>query len=289
MSKQRIAILSGKGGTGKTLVSVNLASVAEHAMYIDCDVEEPNGHLFFKPEHILEKTVTVRVPRVNPALCDGCRVCVDFCAFNALALAKNSLLIFDGICHSCGGCVLFCPQNALHEEDRPIGCVREGSSGAVAVKSGFLNPGEASGIPIIQELLAVPASDHHEQIFIDCPPGSSCMAMESITDADFCLLVVEPTRFGVHDLSMVYELVRLFKKPFAAVLNKCTEGTNPAERFCREHNIPIFARIPHDPVLGLMHSNALIAANEDDKYHDIFSDLLHQLTKEISHAAVSHS
>ncbi|NLA53358.1 MAG: ATPase [Clostridiales bacterium] len=289
MNKQKIAVLSGKGGTGKTLISVNLASVAEHALYIDCDVEEPNGHLFFKPENIQEKPVSVLVPRVDPALCKRCRVCVDFCAFNALAMVKESLLIFDRICHSCGGCVLFCPQKALHEEDRPIGCVRAGSSGGVDVRSGFLNPGEASGIPIIQELLAVTEPERFEQIFIDCPPGSSCMAMESIMDADFCLLVVEPTRFGVHDLEMVYELVRLFKKPLAAVINKCQEGDNPAEAFCREHDIPIFARIPHDPELGLLHSNALIAANEEAKYRTLFLDILHQLTKEASDAPVGHS
>jgi MinD superfamily P-loop ATPase len=127
--RMKLAVLSGKGGAGKTFVSVNLAAAAESARYLDCDVEEPNGHLFFKPERIEEEIVSVLIPRVDPGLCTGCRKCVDFCRFNALAYVKNSLRIFDTVCHSCGGCALICPEDALTEIGRPIGRVQRGGFG----------------------------------------------------------------------------------------------------------------------------------------------------------------
>ena len=145
-----IAVLSGKGGTGKTLVSVNLAAAAKNSVYVDCDVEEPNGHLFFKPENIREEKISVKIPAVENKLCSGCRQCVDFCKFNALAYVKDKLIIFDDICHSCGGCVMLCPEKALTEKHKAIGKLQKGISGGVKVYTGILNAGEASGIPIIK-------------------------------------------------------------------------------------------------------------------------------------------
>ena len=217
----RIAVLSGKGGTGETLLSVNLAAVAKMSAYIDCDVEEPNGHLFFKPEDVREEEISVKIPKVNNELCNGCRKCVNFCKFNALAYIKNKLIVFDDVCHSCGGCILVCPEKALNEKEKVIGKVQKENSDQVKVYTGILNTGEASGIPIIKKLLAEDSLEAHEKVFIDCPPGSACIVMESIKDADYCVLVAEPTLFGVHNLNMVYELVKLFNKPFGVVLNKC--------------------------------------------------------------------
>ncbi|NMA00363.1 MAG: 4Fe-4S binding protein, partial [Clostridiaceae bacterium] len=136
-----IAVLSGKGGTGKTLISVNLAAASEAAVYMDCDVEEPNGHLYFKPDNVTEKEVTVKIPHVDPALCNGCRQCVDFCKFNALAYIRDNLIIFDEICHSCGGCVMLCPEKALSEKDKVIGKIQIGISDNVEVHTGLLNIG----------------------------------------------------------------------------------------------------------------------------------------------------
>ena len=223
----RIAVLSGKGGTGKTLVSVNLAAAAKASTYIDCDVEEPNGHLFFKPEGVEEEEISVKIPKVDNELCNGCRKCVDFCSFNALAYIKNKLIVFDDVCHSCGGCILVCPERALTEKAKVIGKVQKGVSGEVAVWTGILNTGEATGIPIIKKLLEE-NSEVNKQTFIDCPPGSACIVMESIKDADYCILVAEPTLFGVHNLNMVYELVKLFNKPFGVLLNKCLEEVTAA-------------------------------------------------------------
>ncbi len=279
----RIAILSGKGGTGKTLVSVNLASIAGKSVYIDCDVEEPNGHLFFKPENIREELIAVKIPVINEDLCNGCRKCVDFCKFNALAFIKNKPYVFEEVCHSCGGCMMLCPEKAIREQEKAIGKVQEGVSGGVRVHTGIMNAGEASGIPIIKNLLSKSVLNKAIPVFVDCPPGSACIVMESIKDADYCILVAEPTVFGVHNLSMVYELLRLFKKPHGVVLNKCLDGENPAESFCVENNVPILGRIPFDNDLGSLNSNAKIAIRESERYKVLFSSLLETVMKEVRH------
>ncbi|EHQ88398.1 AAA family ATPase [Desulfosporosinus youngiae] len=283
----KIAVLSGKGGTGKTLVSVNLAAVAREAIYMDCDVEEPNGHLFFRPKNIKTEKVSVRIPYADETLCNGCRKCLDFCKFNALAFIINKPIVFDDVCHSCGGCVLLCPQKALSEREKIIGEVQRGVSENVAVITGILNTGETSGIPVIKKLLNdVPAEA--DLIFIDCPPGSACIVIESIKDADYCILVAEPTLFGVHNLNMVHELIRLFDKPHGVVLNKCLEGENPAEKFCMEKGIQILARIPFDKELGKLNSDALIAARENQRYRELFFSLLQTVTKEVGYETVTN-
>ena len=284
----KIAVLSGKGGTGKTLVSVNLAAASKTSVYIDCDVEEPNGHLFFKPEGVQEEEISVKIPKVNKELCNGCRKCVDFCKFNALAYIKNKLIVFGDICHSCGGCILLCPEKALTEKEKVIGKVQKGISGEVAVWTGILNTGEATGIPILKKLLTKESPEANKQAFIDCPPGSACIVMESIKDADYCVLVAEPTLFGVHNLNMVYELVKLFNRPFGVVLNKCLEEENPAERFCLEKNIKILGRIPFDTNLGTWSSNAEIAVHKDEKYRAMFSSLFDTVTKEAQHETITN-
>lgn len=286
----KIAVLSGKGGTGKTLVSVNLAAVKGNSTYIDCDVEEPNGHLFFQPDDVQEEEISVKIPKVDHQLCNGCRKCVEFCKFNALAYISNELIVFEEICHSCGGCVILCPEKALTEKNKVIGTIQKGVSKQVKVYSGILNTGEASGVPIINSLLAGKESEENQMIFIDCPPGSACIVMESIKDVDYCVLVAEPTLFGVHNLNMVYELVQLFQKPFGVVLNKCLEGKNPAEQFCLERNIKILGRIPFDHELGELTSNAEIAVRKSKKYLAEFSSLLETVKKEVlNHETASHS
>lgn len=279
----RLAVLSGKGGTGKTLVSVNLAALLKEAIYIDCDVEEPNGHLFFKPDILEEEEILVKIPEVDKNLCTGCRKCVEFCMFNALAYIKDRLLVFNEVCHSCGGCLLVCPEKALTEKDKVIGHVKKGVSEGVFIYSGILNTGEASGVPIIKRLLSKNNLKTDKPIIIDCPPGSACIVMESIKDADFCILVTEPTLFGVHNLNMVYELVKLFNKPFGVVINKCLDEKNPAEEFCLEKGLKILGKIPFDKDLGLLNSNAEIVVRKTDKYKEMFSSLLKTVIKEVKH------
>ncbi len=284
----KIAVLSGKGGTGKTLVSVNLAAAAENSVYIDCDVEEPNGHLFFKPQSIETENIYVQIPVVDNSICNGCRKCVEFCKFNALAYANKKLMIFEEICHSCEGCIMLCPEKSLTKKEKAIGVVQRGISEKVNAITGVLNTGEASGIPIIKKLLNY-AREEKKLTFIDCPPGSACIVMESIKDADYCILVAEPTLFGVHNLNMVYNLIKLFDKPFGVVLNKCLDGENPAEEFCRERNIKILGKIPFDNEMGTINSNALIATRENDKYRDMFSSLLKIVTEEVQNETAVNS
>jgi MinD superfamily P-loop ATPase len=275
----KIAVLSGKGGTGKTLVSVNLASVATRSIYVDCDVEEPNGALFFKPQAIEEALVSVKIPVINHVKCIGCRKCIDFCRFNALAFINQKVKVFDTICHSCGGCTLVCPEAAIREKDKVIGTIEEGVSDGIKVITGKLYTGEETGVPIVKRLLER-IKIEVELTVIDCPPGSSCMVMESIKDADYCVLVAEPTTFGVHNLTMVHELVKLFDKPFGCVLNKCFEEVNPSEIFCDENNIPIIARIPFDHQLSSLNSNGEIVSRLDTHFKGLFETLLSNIVEE---------
>jgi MinD superfamily P-loop ATPase len=287
-SKMRIAVLSGKGGTGKTLLSVNLAAAAKDSVYVDCDVEEPNGALYFKPLNISRETIYSLIPKVDADKCTGCRKCVEFCEFNALAHTGEKLLIFDDVCHSCGGCMLVCPENALTERKKEVGEVNIGVSDKVTVISGELNIGEASGIPIIDYLLEN-SYTYKDCTFIDCPTGSACPVMESVKDADYCVLVAEPTIFGAHNLAMVVELVTLLEKPFGVVLNKCLTGKNPSEELCKEKNIPILGRIPFDQDLGMINSQGKILAREHPDYEKMFSTILQKIQREVKHETASHS
>ena len=304
----KIAVLSGKGGTGKTLVSVNLAAVAAlremptqgvqadrevRVCYVDCDVEEPNGHLFFKPEGIESEAVTVKVPVVDAKVCNGCRTCVSFCRFNALAYIGTNVRVFESICHSCGGCALLCPVRAISERDKPIGRVEAGRSGDVEVLTGIMNTGEETGVPIVKQLLrrvagvaGVAGGDDGNGsegvTVIDCPPGSSCMVMESIKDADYLVLVAEPTTFGAHNLEMVAELARIFGKPTGCVLNKCLGEENPSEQFCEAHGVPIIGRIPYDGKLGALNSSGEVAARVDEAYTGLFAAILDRIQSEVA-------
>jgi len=284
-TKATIAVLSGKGGTGKTLVSVNLASVAANATYIDCDVEEPNGHLFLKPTITDEEIVYEPKPVVDPNLCDGCHICVEECAFNALALIGNTLLVFDDVCHSCGLCTHICPQHALHEENHKLGVIKSGKTDQGFFLAGEMSVGESSATPIIKKLVAMP---HSPLVVIDSPPGSGCLVTEAIQKADFCLLVAEPTIFGSHNLAMVHELVSLMGKPSAVFLNKTQEGFNPSEQYAKEHGLSIIGSLPYSKELAKLSSDGQLATQEKT-YHKFFSELLDDVLEEVAHASNADS
>ena len=279
----RIAVLSGKGGSGKTLAAVNLAAAAGRAVYVDCDVEEPNGHLFFKPSGIKTTPVAVHVPQVTDELCTGCRQCVSFCRFNALAYIGQRVMVFEDICHACGGCALVCPEAAITEKSREIGRIEIGHTGRIQVLTGILNPGEAAGVPVIRHLLEQIPED--SLTLIDCPPGSACSVMESIQEADYCLLVAEPTIFGLHNLMMVHELVTLFGKAHGVLLNKCLEGENPSETYAHEKKISVVGRIPYDHHVGDLNARGKILVHEEKTFSDLFAALLKRVKEEVSHEA----
>lgn len=271
-----IAVLSGKGGTGKTFVSCNLASAIGKSAYIDCDVEEPNGHLFFKPEKVRSQDVCVKLPQIIADKCNQCRKCTDFCHFNALAFIKEKPMLFRGVCHSCGGCKIVCPNHAIVEKDYPIGVIHTGQHQYVTVKSGMMNMGEESGVPIIRELLKnLPCKDN----VIDCPPGSACTVMESIKDADYCVIVAEPSVFGVHNFQMVYELVKILKKPFGVVINKADAQENPMQKLCEKLKLPVLEQIPFDREIAAQNAAGNIAYETSKRAKEIFDRLYAKISE----------
>ena len=268
----KTAVLSGKGGAGKTMVAVNLSAVTGHSVYVDCDVEEPNGRLFFHPEGIETEEVFTLLPEFDMEKCTGCRACTDFCRFNAIVYIRGKMKLFDEVCHSCGGCKLVCPEKAVSERKNPIGVIETGVHGDTKVVTGILNLGEASGVPVISQALKKGYS-LGENVIVDCPPGSACSVMESVTDADYCILVAEPTAFGFHNFRMVYELVSLLKKPCGVVINKMNEPYEPLETFCREEQIPVLLRIPYDRKFAELGSAGKILVEKESDIRAMFTEL----------------
>lgn len=278
----KIAVLSGKGGVGKTFISVNLASVASKSVYIDCDVEEPNGKLFFRTSNSMQHRVCVKIPEFNTEQCDGCRRCVDFCHFNALMYVKEKPHLFKEICHSCGGCKLVCPKGAVKDCDREVGMVEETQHLETTVVTGILNIGEASGVPVIQKAIQVGLDKKLKYNIIDCPPGSACTVLESVTNADYCILVAEPTLFSFENFLMVYELVRLLKKPFGVVLNKVSQNYEELSEFLENKGINLLMQIPYDYELGQCCTNGTIASEVSDFWKKQFMNLLRKVEEEVN-------
>ncbi len=269
----KLACLSGKGGAGKTFVAVNLAAAAQPCTYIDCDVEEPNGRLFLKPEFLETKEVYTSLPQFDGAKCNDCKKCVAFCKFHALVYIKEKPMVFSEVCHNCGGCQLVCPEGAVSEIKKPIGVLELGQHKEINVVTGILNEGEASGVGVIKGALEYAT----EMTILDCPPGSACSVMETVMDVDYCILVAEPTAFGFHNVKMVYELVTLLGKPCGMVINKETEPYLPLEAFCKEKNIPILERIPYNPVFGAYIANGDIVSEVIPEEKKRFTALLEKI------------
>ncbi len=272
----KIAVLSGKGGAGKTLVSVNLAAAAGKATYLDCDVEEPNGRIFLKPEGVTTEEVATMLPAFEADKCSGCKKCVEFCRFHALVYIKTKPMVFAEVCHSCGGCLLVCPENAITEQPQPIGVIEEGTHGRLRAVTGVLNTGEASGVPLIRKVL----EKAEGLTVIDCPPGSACSVTESIAEADFCLLVAEPTAFGFDNFRMVHELASLLDKPCGVVINKEDAPYEPLETFCREKNLPILLRIPYSKDIASAAAQGAVLAEERPEWAEMFTGLLEKVRGE---------
>ncbi|XMB73155.1 ATP-binding protein [Mycoplasmatota bacterium WC30] len=274
----QIAVLSGKGGTGKTLLSVNLSYLAKDSVYVDCDVEEPNGLLYYQLSKTNIEEIFRKIPVVDHNKCIGCKKCSEFCKFNALAYILDKVRVFKELCHSCGGCSLVCPVDAIEEKNKGIGRIKSGMYEDTLIYSGELNIGEESGVPIINELLKK-VKDSKQEVFIDSPPGNGCSVMESIGDADYCLLVAEPSIFGLHNLNMVYNLAKVFKKKIGLVINKQIDN-DLINNFAEENNIKIVGEIPMDLDLGRINSNGEIVA-KNKKYKPLFETILNNIHKEL--------
>lgn len=244
-----IAVLSGKGGTGKTTISTNLAKLIK-ANYIDCDVEEPNGFIFLKPTDIKSRQVKVEYPVIDDKLCILCGECAKACQFNALIRTKVDVMVFEKLCHSCRACSIVCKPEAIQFDKRSIGVIEEGYIDGITCKRGILNVGEPMAGPIIRQLMkSLPEGLN----IIDCSPGTSCNVVKAVQDADGAILVTEPSAFGFHDLKMAVELVRIFKLPFGVIVNKATDDEFFKDYFKKE-NINVLGYIPYKREAAEMYS-----------------------------------
>ena len=268
-----IAIASGKGGTGKTTVAVHLAAAlaarGRAVQYLDCDVEEPNGHLFLKPAIEASESVGIPVPTVDAARCIACGKCAEVCEFNAIAMLKKPL-VFPELCHGCGACALVCPVGAIRETPRAIGVAETGRAGAIAFAQGRLNVGEPMSPPLIR---AVKARRNPDAVALfDAPPGTSCPVVATVRGADFVVLVTEPTPFGLHDLQLAVDTLRPLGRPLAVVVNRADDDRR-VQDYCQAEHLPILAELPDDRRVAETYARGELLFDRLPEWRDRFETL----------------
>lgn len=274
----QISVLSGKGGTGKTTVAVNLASVMGYR-YVDCDVEEPNGFIFLKPDVNSVKSIQVLNPMIDNDKCAMCNKCVEICQYNALARTPKGMILFEKLCHGCGACMLACSSGAINEGERPIGKIEIGSNGQIQCLRGVLDVGEPMAGPIISGLKKL-VNDNGNSI-IDCSPGSSCNVVKAVIDSDFALVVTEPTEFGLHDLKITVSLLRKLGIPFAVIINRDDGCENVVTAYCSDEGIKVIARIPFRREIALLYSKGKLLI-ENQEYLEIFKNIAIEVKEEMT-------
>ena len=273
-----ISVASGKGGTGKTLVATSLA-LSLKARYkvqlLDCDVEEPNAHIFLGVDIVRRESVRVLVPVVDEDRCTHCGRCAEVCAFNSIAVFPTFVMVFPEFCHGCGACSYLCPEEAIREEGREVGVVEWGHSDGVELVHGKLTIGEAMAPPVIRRVKE--SINPAATTIIDVPPGTSCPVVESVRDSDFCILVTEPTPFGLNDLILAVETMRKLSVPFGVVLNRVGIGDAKVEEYCREEDIPILLTIPLDAEIARLYSRGMTLAEGMPQWKDSFARLFDRI------------
>jgi MinD superfamily P-loop ATPase len=267
-----LAVASGKGGTGKTSISVNLAKVLDFPVQLlDCDVEEPNAHLFLHGSLIGEEEVSIAVPKIDATACNACDECVDFCQFNALASFCGAPLVFPELCHGCGGCTLVCSRNAISEESFRIGTVRTLVDGNITLNSGCLDVGVSLASTLVHAVKA--RLEDGVTAILDAPPGTACPAVATLRGADYVVLVTEPTPFGLHDLKLAVDTVRELRLPFGVVINRVGIGDDRVHRFCEAESIPLLLEIPDDRRIAEAYSRGELIVEALPEYRAHFARL----------------
>ena len=263
-----ISVASGKGGTGKTTTATNLALSLDNVQFIDCDVEEPNANIFLKVKISKYENVLVKIPEIDKKKCNFCGNCSEFCAYNALAVVPSDVLVFPELCHSCGGCELVCPKEAISWKEKTVGKVEHGTLENISFYHGLLNIGEAQAIPVIKALKR--KLDKSKNVIIDAPPGTSCPVIESITGSDYCILVTEPTPFGLHDLKLAVEVVRHLNISFGVIINRDGIGNKKVEIYCKNENIPTILKIPERRKIAQLYSKGIALVNNSGQWQEMF-------------------
>lgn len=276
-----ISIASGKGGTGKTTIAVNLALSIENVQLLDCDVEEPNAHIFLKPVIKNSCKAYIPVPRVDESKCNYCGRCATVCVYNAIAVLprqdtkKGNVLIFDNLCHGCGACSALCPQGAISEVNREIGIVESGNCEGIDFVHGKLNIGEAMSPPLIRQVKK--QINPEKNVLIDAPPGTSCPVVTSIKGSDFVILVTEPTPFGLNDLVLAVAVLKKMKIPFGVVINRFDLGNSKTEDYCKIEKIPILLKIPFKKEIAKAYSKGSPIVRDFPEYKEVFLGLFKKI------------
>jgi MinD superfamily P-loop ATPase len=273
-----VAVASGKGGTGKTTVAVNMAlSASGPVRLLDCDVEEPNCHIFLKPEIRRREIASIRVPVIDETKCTACGECGRICQYHAIVSLKTEPLVFPELCHSCGGCAKVCPTGAISEVQRGIGAIETGIRGAVEFVQGRLTVAYPMSPPLIRAVKK--HCDSAGRIIIDCPPGTSCPVIAALRGSDFVVLVTEPTPFGLHDLKLAVETVRRIGIPFGVVINKSDAGDSRVKDYCREEVIPVLLEVPEDRRIAESYSRGEALVEALPEYRQVFERLWADIDK----------
>ncbi len=271
-----ISIASGKGGTGKTTIATNLAfSLGENVQLLDCDVEEPNSHLFLNPEIKEEIPVIAPIPLIDEDKCTYCKKCMEICRFGAIAIVGETVLTFPELCHSCGGCIAVCPEKAVSEMDRELGKIEKGSLDLIDFVSGRLKVGEVMAPPIIKNVRTYEKKDFIN--IVDAPPGTSCPVIASMKGADFILLVTEPTPFGLNDLKLAVEVVKVLDIPHGLVINRAGIGNDDVKKYAEKENLPILMEIPFDRKIAETYSKGELVVRAMPEWKEKFLNLYNQI------------